>query len=449
MVRVAGSRVTGIRRRIGECGTGIPAAVMANVLLCGTAGAQIIDTPDDEVAGIPVNYTEARVGHYTVPDPLILANGERVSDVRTWRERRRPELLALLETQQFGRAPGRPPDLHFDVFDSGTSAFGGRALRKQVTIYFTRSRSEHFVDVLIYLPANAEGPVPLMLQAAWNPNHLVVDDEGVKVGRRWNAQAQRREPATEGGRFLIPLNVMQFVERGYGVATFHYNDIEPDALDSVSGSIRAAYLEPGASTPATDEWGAISAWAWGIRRIVDYFETDADIDSGRIAITGISRLGKTVLWAGAQDERIALVIASVSGEGGAALSRREYGETVAHLVAPTRFPYWFAGNYADWAGRMKEAPFDSHFILSLIAPRPLLLQTGSTDRWSDPYGEFLAAKAATPVYELLGVRGIEAGSQPPVGEPMMNTLGFLMHDGGHGVVDSDWEVFLDFMDQHL
>src|SRR5690606_5137220 len=136
-------------------------------------------------------------------------------------------------------------------------------------------------------------------------------------------------------------------------------------------------------------------------------------------------------------------------EGGAALSRREYGETVAHLVAPTRYPYWYATNYANWAGRMKEAPFDSHFILSLIAPRPLLLQTGSTDKWSDPYGEFLAAKAATPVVDLLGTGGIEAYSQPPVGEPMMNTLGFLMHDGGHGVVPEDWEVFLDFMDRHL
>jgi hypothetical protein len=204
------------------------------------------------------------------------------------------------------------------------------------------------------------------------------------------------------------------------------------------------------SGPADDEWGSIAAWAFGISRIVDYFETDADIDAERIAITGASRLGKTVLWAGAHDQRIALVIASVSGEGGAALNRRNYGETVAHLTAPTRFPYQFAGNYAHWAGRMIEAPFDAHFIISLIAPRPLLLQTGYTDKWSDPYGEFLAAKAATPVYELLGETGIDAAAQQArLGEPMSSTLGYLMHDGGHGVLPEDWPVFLDFMDRYL
>ena len=169
----------------------------------------------------------------------------------------------------------------------------------------------------------------------------------------------------------------------------------------------------------------------------------------RIALTGASRLGKTSLWAGARDERIALVIASVSGEGGAALSRRNYGETIAHLVAPTRFPYQFARNYSKWAARPNDAPYDAHFIVSLLAPRPLLLQTGYTDKWSDPYGEFLAARAATPVYELLGKKGIDKPSQPRLGEPMMNDLGYLMHDGGHGVIAADWPVFLDFMDRHL
>jgi hypothetical protein len=184
-------------------------------------------------------------------------------------------------------------------------------------------------------------------------------------------------------------------------------------------------------------------------RAIDYFETDPQVDAKRIAITGASRLGKTVLWAGARDERVACVIASISGEGGAALSRRNYGETVAHLVAPTRYAYQFAANYAQWAGRANEAPFDSHFVLALIAPRPLLLQTGNTDKWSDPYGEFLAAKAATPVYTLLGAKGIEEYSQPPPGKPLMTTLGYLIHDGGHTVTPSDWSVFLDFLEKYL
>jgi hypothetical protein len=417
--------------------------------VCTTVAAQIADSPDEAVAGIPVNYTESKVGPYTLPDPLTLANGEKVRDARTWRERRRPEILRALEEHQFGRAPGRPAEMTFDRFDAGTPAFGGRALRKQVTIYFTKDRSDNYVDLLVYLPAKSSGPVPLLLQVGWGPNNLASDDQGVKVGRAWNARTKTRTPSTEGRRIGGALNVQQLVDRGYGVASFNYNDIDPDSLDSLAHGIRARYLEGGASEPAADEWGSIAAWGWGISRIIDYLETDPQVDARRIAVTGASRLGKTVLWAGARDERIALVIASVSGEGGAALSRRNYGETVAHLVAPTRYPYQFARNYARWADRMREAPFDAHFIIALIAPRPLLLQTGYTDKWSDPYGEFLAAGAPTPVYDLLGKKGIEGASQPRLREPTMNTLGYLMHDGGHGVLPADWPVFLDFMDRHL
>lgn len=414
-------------------------------LIAGTpARAQIVDTADEEVAGIPANYTEAEVGLYELPDPLALANGNKVTDARTWFEQRRPEILRLLENNQFGKVPAAAR-ASFEVFDDGTSSFDGRAIRKQVRIGF--GRDDMYVDLLIYLPAAADGPVPLLLEAGWGPNNLAVDDPGVRVGRSWNGEAQMREPATSGRRFGAGLDVLRLVERGYGIATFNYNDIEPDALGAIAGSVRSVFGDEDAL--ADDAWGAVAAWAWSISRMVDYFETDPDVDAARIAITGASRLGKTVLWAGARDERIALVIASVSGEGGAALSRRDYGETVAHLVAPTRFPYWYAANYADWAGRMPEAPFDAHYIISLVAPRPLLLQVGNADKWSDPYGEFLAAKAATPVYTLLGASGIDEYSQPPPGEPRMNTLGFLMHDGGHGVLPADREVFLDYMDKYL
>ena len=431
--------------------TGIRIVRLVALVACvsGTVGAQIADAPDEAVANIPVNYTEAKVGAYTLPDPLTMANGEKVTDARVWRERRRPEILRLVEENQFGHAPARPADMTFDVFDKGTPAYDGKAVRKQVTIYFSKDKSDHYVDLLVYLPAKATGPVPLLLQIGWGPNNIAVTDKGVKVGRAWNAKTKTRTPATEGRPLGGPLNVVQLVDRGYGVATFNYSDIDPDSLDSVAHGIRARYLKSGQSEPAADEWGSISAWAWGISRMVDYFETDAQVDAKRIALTGASRLGKTSLWAGARDERIALVIASVSGEGGAALSRRHYGETIAHLVAPTRFPYQFARNYSKWAARPNDAPYDAHFIVSLIAPRPLLLQTGYTDKWSDPYGEFLAARAATPVYELLGKKGIDKPSQPRLGEGMMNDLGYLMHDGGHGVIAADWPVFLDFMDRHL
>lgn len=417
--------------------------------------AQIIDTEDGVVAGIPVNYTEARTGAYTLPDPLTLSDGQPVTDAATWIGQRRPEILRLFEEQQFGRVPGRPAAMRFEVTDPGTPAFDGKALRKQVTIFFTADPSEHFLDLLIYLPADAKGPVPILLQLGWFPNNLSVDDPGVKIGRRWDRELGRRVPAVpvapDPARRGPPrtLTVLPLLERGFATAVFNYTDVEPDALNAIAQGIRGAYLEPSQTSPAPEAWGAIAAWTWGVSRAIDYFETDTAIDATRIALTGASRLGKTALWAGAREPRIACVIASISGEGGAALSRRDYGETVAHLVAPTRYPYQFAGNYQQWAGRADAAPFDAHMLIALMAPRPLLLQTGNTDKWSDPYGEFLAAKAATPVYTLLGQSGIDAYSLPAPGKPILNTLGYVMHDGGHAVLPEDWSVFLDFLARHL
>ncbi len=425
------------------------AALFVLPLLAIPALAQIIDSPDEVVAGIPVNYTEAKAGWFELPDPLTGSDGKPVTDPATWNEVQRPRILGIVEANQYGRVPPRPEAMAFDAFDEGTPAFDGSARRKQVTITFDKA-GEQFLDLVVYLPAESEGDCPVLLNIGWVANNLAVDDPGVKVGRSWNKEAQRREPATEGGPFgklrMIPLAL----ERGYAVAHFNYADIEPDDVNGFAHGIRHHFLgegQEGQSKPGAEDWGAIAAWGWGISRVIDYFETDAEIDASRVAITGVSRLGKTVIWAGARDERVACVLASVSGSGGASLNRRRYGERPAHLVE--RFPHWFAAKFASWVGREEEAPWDSHFILSLIAPRAVLLQTGSTDKWSDPYGEFVAARAATPVFHLLGRKGIEDFPQPPLGEPMMNRLGYLMHDGGHGMIPDDWPVFLDFMDKHL
>src|SRR5262245_11777960 len=224
--------------------------------VCGIVAGQIAGAPDEAVAGIPVNYTEAKVGGYTLPDPLTLSNGEKVRDAATWSARRRPEILRAVEENEFGRAPGRPAEMTFDRFDKGTAAFGGRALRMQTTIYFTKDKSDNYVDLLVYLPAKADGPVPLLLQAGWGPNNLAVEDPGVKVGRAWNAKTFTRTPGVEGRLVGGLLNVMQLIERGYGVATFNYNDIDPDSLDSIAHGIRARYLTVGARQPADDEWGS-------------------------------------------------------------------------------------------------------------------------------------------------------------------------------------------------
>lgn len=402
--------------------------------------------PPAVVAGIPVNYDEAKIGSYTLPDALVLSNGKPVKDARTWTTQRRPEIVRLFEENQYGSTPGRPAGMTFDVFDKGTPAFDGKALRRQVTIYFSKDKAGPKMDLLVYLPAGASKPVPLLLNVSFSANSSAVEDPGIKPGEVWNRD-HKKVPAQRGG--IGRLNPAPFLAAGFGVATFYYGDVDPDFLGGLPNGVRAQYLKSGQTEPAPGEWGAISAWAWGASRALDYLETDKGVDAKRVAITGISRLGKTVMWAGAHDPRFAMVIASCSGEGGAALSRRNYGETIAHLTEPTRYPYQFAANYGNFGKRVDEFPVDAHMLVALIAPRPVLLQTGDKDFWSDPKGEFLAAVAAEPVYKLLGKQGLGTDQMPAPGEAILHDIGYYMHAGGHGAIPADWEIYLKFMQQHL
>jgi hypothetical protein len=244
------------------------------------------------------------------------------------------------------------------------------------------------------------------------------------------------------------------IENGFGYASLSKGDIETDiegpSLNPNVNIARKLGLSSGQTAPAADEWGAIAAWAWGLSRVVDYFETDHDVDAKRVAITGGSRLGKTVLWAGVNDPRIALVIACSSGEGGAALARRNYGETIAHLVAPTRYPYQFAANYQKYAAHPEDMPMDTHMLVAAMAPRPLLLHTAANgDNWSDPKGEYLAAIAATPAYQLLGKKGLDRTPQqePVTSELVGDDLAFYLNNGGHAALN--WDVALPFLTKHL
>ncbi|MBI4892704.1 MAG: acetylxylan esterase [Acidobacteria bacterium] len=422
------------------------------------AAAQIPDSPDAVVAGIPVNYREAKAGTYALPEALKLNSGKPVKDAKTWTKVRRPEVIRLIEENWFGHAPGRPKEMSFEVTDAGTPAYGGKALRRQVTIRFTKDGRGPSMDLLLHLPANAQGRVPVLLNMSFFANNLAVTDSGVKVGRRWDRNTKTQVPAEPPpppaagapARPRFPgFPVEQFLAAGIGVATFNKDDLAPDFPGSEAMGVKGLYLKAGQAKPGDGEWGAIAAWAWGASRALDYLQTDRGVDAKRVAIHGVSRLGKTALWAGASDERLAMVIASCSGEGGAAIARRNYGETLAHMAEPTRFPYQFAANYAKFSGKVNEWPVDANLLLAAIAPRPLLLQTGSTDKWSDPYGEFLAAVAAGPVYELLGKQALGTTKFPAAGEPILHDLGYSMHDGGHGTVPADFGIYIRFMRQHF
>ncbi len=403
------------------------------------------------VAGIPVNYHEDKVGTYTLPDALTLNDGKKVTNAKTWWSKRRPEVVNIFEEQQYGVAPGRPADESFEVTDKGTPALDGKAIRKQVTIHLSKEPGAPVIHLLEYLPANAKKPVPMFFQVSFGVNQNTVEDPGIIPDKVRDAKTNElvTPPATPGRFVFGRVPVTQFLDAGIGVATYYYAELDPDTLTGFPFGIRALYKKPGQTGEddrAPDAWGSIAAWAWGMSRVEDYFETDPGVDAKRVAIQGVSRLGKTVAWAGANDQRFAAVIASCGGEGGAALSHRDFGETIAHLTAPNRFPYQFAANYAKWGGFPDKAPMDANMLLALIAPRPVLLQTGSTDYWSDPKGEFLAAVAAGPVYKLLGKQDLGTDVWPaPKHLILTNGLSYYMHDGPHGMVPTDWDIYIQFL----
>jgi hypothetical protein len=422
--------------------------VGAALTLLAQAPQPVSNASPDVIAGIPVNYDEAKIGAYVLPDALVLANGHPVRDTKTWWARRRPEIVTMFETQQYGRAPGRPADESFEVFDAGTPALHGKAIRKQVRIWLSKDKAGPSIQLLIYLPTDVKKPAPMLLSINFGALQDAVDVAQIKPETVWDAKTNSRVLPKDGRRFGR-LDIEPTLDAGIGVATFYYGDVDPDYPEGFSNGIRARYLKAGETERAPDAWGSISAWAWGMSRVEDYFETDKDIDARRVAIHGISRLGKTVMWAGAHDQRFAAVIASCSGEGGAALSHRNYGETIAHLTAASRYPYQFAANYANYAGFPDKAPMDANLLIALIAPRPLLLQTGSTDNWSDPKGEFLAEVAAGPVYRLLGKKDLGTDVWPHANQLILHDLSYYMHEGGHGMVASDWNIYLEFLKTYL
>lgn len=393
------------------------------------------------------NYDESKVGEYTLPDPLFFNDGTPVRTVADW-SRRRAELLALFETHVYGRSPQPPPSVSSEVFDTESKALGGQAVRKQVTIYFSPDKQGPKADVLIYFPADAAKPVPLVLVLNFRGNHAVVSDPGIRLATVWDPKTQEGRQAPDELRGQdTSFDVAKILARGYGFATVCYQDIEPDFNGGHVHGIRPLFFAPGQTKPAPDDWGAIGAWTYGLSRVMDYLETDGDVDARRVAILGHSRLGKTVLWAGAQDPRFALVLCSCSGEGGASLMRRNYGETISDLVRV--FPYWFCANFSQYAGRADRLPVDAHTLIALNALRPVYVTGAEEDQWADPRGEFLACAGASPVYRLLGAQDLGTDQMPPLDQPIQRTLAYHYRTGGHAVTAFDEDQFLAFADKHL
>jgi hypothetical protein len=418
---------------------------------CLLGAAMLAESADAQPPG--TNYDETKVPKYTLPDPLVTLDGTKVTTLRQWRDVRRPELLKLFESEVYGRSPGKPQDMTFDVTSVEKQALGGKAVRKEVTVHFDKRKEGPKMHLLIYLPPETKGPVPAFLGLNFRGNHAIHSDPGITLSTAWmpndpkkgyeNNRATEKSRGSTSSRWAVET----IVERGYALATIYYGDIDPDFHDGFQNGVHPLFYKEGQTKPADDEWGTIAAWAWGLSRALDYFETDRDIDAKRVAVMGHSRLGKTSLWAGAQDERFAIVISNNSGAGGAALSKRIFGETAAHLNKS--FPHWFCGNFKKYSGKEEDLPVDQHMLVALIAPRPVYVASAQEDLWADPRGEFLSLHHAEPVYRLLGTDGLGGAAMPDLNRPVHRTMGYHHRTGKHDVTEYDWLRYLDFADKHF
>lgn len=394
------------------------------------------------------NYDESKVPSYNLPDPLVLQDGTKVTTPQQWREVRRPELLEIFRTQVYGRRLEKPQGLTFTEIESDPKALGGKGTKKKIRIDFFGKGAEGPGTILtLFIPNDVSGPVPAFL--------------GMRL---FDADAAEPIP----GKVLeesvdIPLPgknaLAEILGRGYAIGTLHPEDFCPDNPKTFREGV-LTYVHPEKSgPPKAEEPGCIAVWAWALSRALDYLETDPAIDASNVAVVGHSRMGKTALWAGAEDPRFAIVISNNSGCAGAALSRRRYGETIERIKRV--FPNWFCGNFSKYADKEDSLPIDQHELIALAAPRPVYVASAVGDRWADPKGEFLAAAAAEPVYELLGKPGLFTGWQkdldadettpplPPLNQSVGENIGFHLRVGGHALSDFDWVKYLDFADRHI
>jgi len=381
------------------------------------------------------NYDEAKVPSFTLTDPL-----EGVTDAAGWKAKR-AEIFALIEKEMFGRAP---------KFEGGKIAasnnlpsfeiLDGKAKVSQPVVKIAGQD----VRLLVILPADADKPVPAFLGYNFGGNHTALKDDRVALAQSWAKDGKFQEAKeTDRGKSASRWGAERIIKAGYGLITIYYADVDPDFHDGFKNGIFAKH-----GVPKSDEWGSIAGWAWSLSRVLDFLEqTPIGVDPTKVAVFGHSRLGKTSLWAGATDERFALVISNNSGCGGAALSKRAFGETVGRIT--NSFPHWFCGNYNKYAKKESALPFDQHMLLALMAPRPLYVASAEEDRWADPHGEFLASVAADPVYRLLGTEGLPSKAMPKVNEPMHGRIGYHIRTGKHDVTDFDWEQYIKFAKKHL
>uniref|UniRef100_UPI003216427E glucuronyl esterase domain-containing protein n=1 Tax=uncultured Draconibacterium sp. TaxID=1573823 RepID=UPI003216427E len=397
------------------------------------------------------NYDENKVPEFELPNPLKTFRGKKVKNVKRWEKKRRPELLEFFTQNVYGEVPGELNISLYEVLEQSRNALNGKAIRKQVELTFKKDNHTLSFTILMYLPKNVETP-PLFLGYNFYGNHTISNDVDIIISEAWSRDNPSfgivHNQLTEQSRGVRtnrwPLN--KIIDAGYGLAVIYYGEVDPDK-DDMSDGIHPFFYIDDQQQPADNEWGAIAAWSWGLSRAMDYFQKDIDVDASKVIVFGHSRLGKTSLWAGATDTRFAGVISNNSGCGGAALSKRRFGETVWRINRS--FPHWFCRNFKYYSKSEEALPVDQHQLIALIAPRPVYVASAEEDKWADPKGEFLSALYASPVYKLYGKKGITQKKMPEVNKPIQNTVAYHIRTGKHDVTDFDWEQYIIWADKFV
>ena len=398
----------------------------------------------------PYSTDERDAASYVLPDPLAKPDGVRVASAAEWSGFQRRRILDLLKKYEYGEIVPRPDRLEFQLISCKKGALGGKALRKEVriTAAMADGRTHSFL-VLVYIPAEHSGPVPAFAGLNFMGNHnTTVEEDVIPTGFRFPGVLVKPERALQHHRW-VPETL---VERGYASATACYHDVFPDRAGGAPDSALRLFCDTEKGDPTGVKYSVIGAWAWGLSRILDYLESDPDVDGARVAVHGHSRLGKTSLWAGAADERFKMVISNCSGCGGGALHRRKFGENLSqhfksHL--DLGYPNWFMNETEKFIWREEDLPIDQHELLAMAAPRPLAIGTATEDLAADPKGEFLACKAASEVYRLFGSEGLPAGTMPAPDVNVSGDISFHCHTGKHDHTPQDWAHYLDLADRFL
>lgn len=429
--------------------------------------------PPGAVSSSPATYDEASANPYPdLPDPLTLKNGKKVTSAAAWRNQRRAEIAEDFEREIYGRRPKNIPKVTWQVVNTLNGTDGDvPAVTKQL-LGVVDNAAYPAVSVIIQAtvttPANAPAPVPVIIQVGGGnfppPEGVMLPPNPCAPPGGFGARGAGPAggPPAGGGRGPAapagPTWQQQLLAKGWGYAMFNPGSVQGDCGAGLTAGIIG--LVNKGQPRKLDDWGALSAWGWGASRLLDYMESDKAIDARRVGVTGHSRYGKAALVGMAFDERIAIGYISSSGQGGAKLHRRKYGETIENVA--NSFYHWMAGNYLKYTARWDTMPVDSHELIALCAPRPVFLSAGNNpgpvnpdgtvpvnDAWVDAKGSFLAAVGAGPVYKLLGAKDLGTTTFPPIDTAIVDgDLGFRQHTGGH-TPGPTWPTFIEFASRHF